>query len=877
MAFKLDALSIRSRVLLLISAMLLPTGGLLFYDRWETERRIEAQAMADAGSAARKIAETQSNLFDNAELVLDLIAALPSARAENAAICQRTLHALIERNPRYAALGVFAPDGNLICASRPAAGVVNPADRDWFQAALRARALAVGEYQVGVLTERPSIGAAKPVMGANGEIESIMYASLNLDWITENIEKTLSPNTEFLLVDRDGTVFSASQPDWLGRHLADHVLFQLMTSRPTGYSQELPGIDGELRRYYFYRFSTSTGDPSVYAAVGLPLAALRQEINRKVAIDFAILGAATLTIVVAGYFLSERMLVQPLRRLAAFSQAVGEGRLGQHTGLAQSADEIGKLAANLDRMSDSLLRAEQEKGRAERFRAAMLDNIADGIVACDANGEFMVVNRAMERIHDEKLVGIPRSAWPKIEVYESDGKTSIPADRLPLHRVLQGEKVSNEELVVKKRGRSRYVLVNGEEIRDHDGQRLGAVVSIREITELRKAEQALRHTQKLEAVGLLSGGLAHDFNNLLSVVIGNIDSLLIRVDDPKQKELLNEALSGALRGAELVKQMRAFARRQHLDPAAVDVAELVQDALAIWKRMLGDDVTVRCDFPEGLWRCVADATELETALLNLITNAWHAMPKGGAITIEACNDHLDAEYASHNAEVVPGPYVRISVSDTGTGIAPDLLPQVIEPFFTTKEPGQGTGLGLSMVYGFIKQSGGHFRIYSELGHGTTVHLYLPQAEQEEEEEGDPAHAPDRGMPVAVAPIADPASCTVLVVDDDEKVRRVATEALGSAGFKIVEAADATEAMAVLKQGRLIDLVVSDVAMPGAANGYDLAAQVIGQFPATRILLTTGFAESAARERARLGAKAVIITKPYRRQELVDRVHRILSE
>jgi PAS domain S-box-containing protein len=871
MAFKLDALSIRSRVLLLTSAMLLPTCGLLFYDRWETERRIEAEGVADAGNAARQIVETQSNLFENAELVLDLIAALPSVRSEDAVACQQALRGLLESNPRYASLGVFAPDGNRICGSRPAAGVLNSANRSWFQAALRARGFAVGEYQVGVLSDRPSIGVAKPVMRSDGAVERIMYASLSLDWITDNIEKTLLSDTAFLLVDRTGTILSADRTDWVGKRLGDHALFQLMTSQPTGYSQELPGIDGERRRFYFFRLATAAGDSGVYAAVGIPIDALRQDTNRKIAIDVAVLAVATLLIIIIGYILSERMLVQPLRRLASFSHAVGEGRFGQRTGLAQSTDEIGKLARNLDRMSESLHVAEQENVRAERFRTAMLDNITDGIVACDAAGNVMVVNRALEQIYDEKLSDIPRSAWTDVfEIYESDGKTRVTDDRMPLRRVLGGEQITNEELVVKKPGRSRTVLINGEQIRDHAGQHLGAVVTVRDITEHRQTEQALRHAQKLEAVGLLSGGIAHDFNNLLSIVIGNIDSLLIRVTDPRQRELLNDALNGALRGAELVKQMRAFARRQHLDPAAVDVAELVLDALTIWKRMLGDDIAVRCDFPEGLWRCVADATELETSLLNLMTNALHAMPKGGAITIEARNDQLDVEYASRNAEVVPGAYVRISVSDTGTGIPPDLLPRVIEPFFTTKPPGQGTGLGLSMVYGFIKQSGGHLRIYSEVGHGTTVHLYLPRAEE------DAAPAPDQGTPAAATPITDPGTRTVLVVDDDEEVRRVTIDALGTAGFKIVEATNAAEAAALLQQGRLIDLVVSDVVMPGEMNGYDLAAQVIGKFPATRILLVTGFAESAARERAQLSAKVDIITKPYRRQELVDRVHMILS-
>lgn len=381
-------------------------------------------------------------------------------------------------------------------------------------------------------------------------------------------------------------------------------------------------------------------------------------------------------------------------------------------------------------------------------------------------------------------------------------------------------------------------------------------------------EDQLRQAQKMEAVGQLTGGIAHDFNNILSIVVGNLESLVGRLADPISRELAEEAIGGALRGSELTKQLLIFARRQQLDPTPTDITRLLKESGVMLGRMLGDTITVTVNTPQGLWPCLADPNQIETAILNLAINARDAMPDGGALTIEASNVHLDASYAGSKQEVTEGDYVRIAVSDTGSGMPPEILERVFEPFFTTKKPGHGTGLGLSMVYGFAKQSGGHLGAYSEMGLGTTVNLYLPRAMAEA---------------AAVAPMDDkfPLSRigheTILVVDDQDAVRKTAVMGLKDLGYHVLEARDAGEAIDLLAKKVRIDLVFSDIAMPGGLSGFDLAKHVLHNHPQIKVILVTGFAEGAARDRGNVPEQVRLLSKPYRRHELASCIRDVLDQ
>ena len=387
--------------------------------------------------------------------------------------------------------------------------------------------------------------------------------------------------------------------------------------------------------------------------------------------------------------------------------------------------------------------------------------------------------------------------------------------------------------------------------------------------ELVERQQQLFQAQKMEAVGQLTGGLAHDFNNLLTVIVGNLDALeSILVNQPKAQECAVDALKASLRGAELTKQLLAFSRRQQLQSQIIDLNEVVTGTTSLLRRTLGENIEISAKFSEGLWRAEADPAQVESALLNLAVNARDAMPNGGSLTIETANKILDAQYAADNVEVTPGEYAMLAVTDTGTGIPQSIIDRVFDPFFTTKPVGQGTGLGLSMIYGFAKQSGGHIKIYSEEGHGTTVRLYLPKTKRAdfapvEAHDVDETQLRSRGE-------------VILVVEDNEDVRNVVVRQLSSLGYKTMEAADVADAIEALKNPGQIDLIFTDVVMPGKLNVQDLNRRAAEVRPGLPVLFTSGFSENALPSDLFFDRKNALLSKPYRKQELARKVREALG-
>ena len=387
--------------------------------------------------------------------------------------------------------------------------------------------------------------------------------------------------------------------------------------------------------------------------------------------------------------------------------------------------------------------------------------------------------------------------------------------------------------------------------------------------QLEKNAEALRQAQKMEAVGQLTGGLAHDFNNLLQTIMGNLEVVRRAAADPGRVAwAANNAMNGARRAASLTQRLLAFARRQPLDPKPLDVNAMVSGLSDLLHRTLGETIAVETVLGAGVWRVEADSNELESALLNLALNARDAMPEGGKLTIETANAHIDENYVASHVELVPGQYVLLSVTDTGTGMDASVLQQAFEPFFTTKPPGKGTGLGLSQVYGYVKQSGGHVKLYSELGLGTTVRIYLPRLLSSHHiEEAEPSAAP--------LPDAAPQE-TILVVEDDDDVRAINVDSLRELGYHVLEVADGTAALAVLRREPRIDLLFTDVVLPGGMTGAQVAAQARGLRPGLRVLFTTGYARNAIVHQGRLDSGVHLLTKPFSHAELANKVRLLLD-
>jgi PAS domain S-box-containing protein len=510
--------------------------------------------------------------------------------------------------------------------------------------------------------------------------------------------------------------------------------------------------------------------------------------------------------------------------------------------------------------------AEKKLEKARAFFDAIIESLpAMLLVRTVADGKVVLVNSAAEQ-----LLGYDRS--------EIIGKTAI--DLLPHQEarnvllqdeqtLLMGKAVENEYTLTTRKLGVRRVRMKGFPLLEEQGNTQYIVTFAEDVTVQRQTEDQLFQAQKMEAVGQLTGGLAHDFNNLLAVIIGNLDIMAeLLPSAPEHAELGAAALEAALSGAELTRRLLAFARRQPLKPEEVDANELVSGITKLLARTLGENIKITLDLDPATKPVFVDRVQLETAIANLANNARDAMPAGGQLFVATRNGHLDLDYIEKHPEVQSGEYVTIEISDTGQGMAPEIVERIFEPFYTTKGVGKGTGLGLSMVFGFLKQSAGHISVYSEPGLGTTFRLYLQPTPS-----GSPANV------VVEAPPLQPDyenEQTVLVVEDNSSLRTVVVKQLEVIGLRVLEAENAQVALEVLKHEPWVDLVFTDVVLPGNMDGYALAGAIKENYPNLKIVMTSGFPGMRFNE-TELANGLPLLSKPYRKQDLVRMVREVLDE
>jgi PAS domain S-box-containing protein len=426
---------------------------------------------------------------------------------------------------------------------------------------------------------------------------------------------------------------------------------------------------------------------------------------------------------------------------------------------------------------------------------------------------------------------------------------------------------SIDHRIVRPDGEIRYLHEEGEVAFDEAGRPLRMTGAVQDVTDRRAMEEQLKQAQKMEAVGQLTGGIAHDFNNLLGVIVGNLDLLALRLADlPEERELLERAVGAVERGSSLTHRLLAFSRRQELRPQLTDINALVVDMSELLKRTLGESVEVRTLVGEGVWRSLVDPAQMESAVLNLAINARDAMPEGGCLTIATAGETFDEKSAT--AGLAPGDYVAIAVTDSGHGMLPEVQARAFEPFFTTKQAGKGSGLGLSMVYGFVKQSGGHITIDSAVGRGTTVRIYLPRSEAVAEG----AAGPGAGGPASEGP-----GRTVLVVEDNPAMRDFSRNALLELGYETVVAEDASSALGLLERRADIAILFTDVILGTGMSGVDLAREAKKHRPDLKVLFMSGFVEGDALSDQGVEPGVELLTKPFRAAELGKRLARLIAE
>jgi signal transduction histidine kinase/DNA-binding response OmpR family regulator len=492
-----------------------------------------------------------------------------------------------------------------------------------------------------------------------------------------------------------------------------------------------------------------------------------------------------------------------------------------------------------------------------RSQAAMLqrtlDSCSEGIAAFDSGGRISTYNRNFFTLLDYPgNLGTQRAMFDEFTKFDDARtaellrKVSMDVDSSTKQRTMLGD---------------RFLELYRNPMPDG-----GFLVVCEDLTAHHHANAILRQSQKMDSIGQLTGGIAHDFNNLLQVISSNL-TLLQRdiADTPKAMQRYNHAAMAVERGAKLTRQLLAFARRQPLEPHAINLSRIIGDTTELLRHTLGEDVEIETVVAGGLWNTLVDPTQVENVIVNLAINARDAMAGGGKLTIELANAYLDETYASKHVEVTAGQYVMLAVSDTGSGMTPEVAERAFEPFFTTKGAQRGTGLGLSQVYGFVKQSGGHIKLYTELGHGTTFKIYLPRTRQPDE----------FAESVSLTPVSG-GSETVLVVEDDETVRAAASDMLAEMGYRILQADNPDAALAVLRSGATIDLLFTDVVMPGNVSTRDMARAAKEIHPRLQVLFTSGYTSNSIVHDGRLDDGVSLLSKPYTKDELARKTRSVLD-
>jgi len=744
-------------------------------------------------------------------------------------------------------------------------------DRDYFQRAMRLRAGEVDISPVEFDREHgaidtphlPVVRASTPVVGPDGRPFGIVVIDIDLRGPFARVRENARPGGAVYIVNSNGDYLVHPDP-------AREFGFQL--GAPSRLQDDFPTLGGMLARgkaapqvvqeHSGAEFGAALAGarlaegPQLFVVEAVPYADLATTLttvrnSTVAAVPVAAIGAVLLAIVLA------RSLTRRLTQMTAAIDSFGRGEpLSLPT---RSSGEIGALARAFDRMAaevrEKTVSLETEIVERRRLFASSLDLI----LIVDREGTVIDISPSAEAIlgyRPEEMIGRKGAAL----LHPGD----LERAREEMRAVRQGRATRNFDCrYVHRDGRIVPLTLSGAWLELE--QRYFFIG--RDMTERIALEQQLRQSQKLDAIGHLTGGVAHDFNNILTVITGTIEILADAVAHSPQLAAIARMIDDAAwRGADLIQQLLAYARKQPLQPQSTDVNRLVLDTAKLLRPTLGESVEIKMTLEEDAWPAMIDPSQLGTALINLAVNARDAMPGGGKLILETGNVMLDASFATiHAEEVRPRPYVMIAVTDTGVGIPADIRDRVFEPFFTTKDVGQGTGLGLSMVYGFVKQSGGHIKIDSEEGHGTTFKLYLPRSSSE-----------------SVAPIERPVAAaeggeeTILVVEDDALVRQYVVAQLESLRYAVLAAASAREALDMIAAGRAFDLLFTDVILGSGFNGPALADEILRLRPGVKVLYTSGYTKDEMATHGRIDPGVALIHKPYRKIELARKIRAVLG-
>ena len=851
-------MTLLSRLLVLVAVALLPAIGIQAYNEFELRRTRQIEVQSQALNLAELAAAEQRQTVQGIHQALIALSELPAIKAKNVDGCNAYLAKIKQRYPGFISFLVVDINGSSFCNATDYHRPSTAAGRPYLADVLRTGKFTIGVFAVGRQTGRNVLHFALPFYGDDGRVGGVVIAALSLDWLADSLARqNVQPGAALAIVDRNGT-YLARYPD-NARFVGRKTVADKNSNLDRRDTADIVDLDGVERIVGHSALQDDSG--GLLVSFGLDKARAFNEIQRGTQRGILQIILSTALVLILTSLGARRFIHRPLGQLV---DAANQWRFGEFdrrvdirgtSEIARVADAFNTMANALEHREHELSEAKEKAEEAAARITMIFESTTDSVLIIDRDWRVSYLNgpARVRLAQDRDIIGMPLTeAFP------------AAADMDALKQICEATSEQRPTFleVLCPRTKAWYTISAFPSSQ-------GLAVFLRDITEHKHAlearrlmEEQLHQSQKMESVGQLTGGVAHDFNNLLMVISANLELIEAAAGTNKVRRCTAAARRAADRGAKLTAQLLAFSRRQALKPKLVNANQLISEFQGLIHQAVGDGCKVRLQTDEELWFCHVDPALLETALLNLALNARDAMADGGELRIETQNTVEEESVAGCS----PGPYVRLSVADNGSGMPPEVRDRVFEPFFTTKEVGKGTGLGLSMVYGFVRQSGGHIAVESAPGAGTTVALYLPATTQEPDTEQDTIET--QAVPTG--------SERVLVVDDNEDLLNVTSAMLSNFGYHVSCANNGAEALRTLQSDQPFELLFSDIVMPNGINGIELAREAKRLRKDIKILLTSGYADGVLQRNKAVGEFS-IIDKPFSLADLARRVRSTLRE
>ncbi len=882
--------SLRLRLLGLVLLVALPALAFVLYSGFEQRRLAQAHSLTEARRLTDLACADIDEAVRDSRTFLQSLARFPAVQQGDLRVIDALLREVLRQKGSPAAAGLSLEDreraptagsspygnlgyadlrGRVLASGMPLPGPVDVSDRLYFKRALATRAFAVGEYQIGRITGRPGLNVGYPVLGPDGSPRAVVFAAIDLGWLSTAPQAEPLPSDAVLLVlDRQGTIL-ARYPEgarWVGRTLPDQPLVRAILTSRAGVVQAR-GLAG-VTRLWTFRPVAGSESADAYVALGLEPSVIFGEADRRLrnAVLILIAGAIGAAFLISLW--ARAFILRPVDAMVATTRRLRAGDLSARTG-AKDPGELGDLGRAFDEMAEVVqARQQQLEQAAAALRAtnetlqALLTASPAAIIALDRERRITLWTPAAERVF----------GWRAEEMLGKVQPAYIPAEQRKASFDLAGRALAGERLVdvpvqrLRRDGQLMELSLSTAPLLAPDGSISGIMVVYVDVTARRQLERQLYHSQKMEAVGRLAGGVAHDFNNLLTVIQGFSEIVLRRIElDPSSRRDLEEVHKAALRASSLTGQLLTFSRRQPAQPRIVDLNAVVADMTKMLQRLIGEDIELETRMGTRLGRVRVDPGQVEQVIANLVVNARDAMPEGGRLVIETANRSCPDETGRRCKAGCAGACVTLSVSDTGVGIDANTLPHIFEPFFTTKEHGRGTGLGLATVYGIVQQCGGDIAVTSEPGRGSSFVITFPLADSPE------ASAPDPMPSEAAVSVTG----TVLLVEDEDAVRSLEKATLERRGYRVLAACRGSEALELAERhAGPIDVVVTDVVMPGM-SGVETARRLRTARAGIRVLYLSGYAPEAEGQ-AGADLDGPFMPKPFALDEFARKVDELMA-